>query len=128
MTLPLELRLDCHKPYGARSIAEIVESNCSNRSTIQPQKQRVIGRFVFVCMILVVVTESSSLPENLPADRVIFMPIALGRHFNKLVVNGYPAAYLIDPTTSATHPDSSSDELIIHSDGRLAFARICFDL
>lgn len=37
MTLPLEIRLYCHKPYGSGSIAEVVKSNCSNRPTIQPQ-------------------------------------------------------------------------------------------
>ncbi len=37
MTLPLELRLYCYKPYGTGSIAKIVKSNRSNRSAIQLQ-------------------------------------------------------------------------------------------
>jgi hypothetical protein len=92
MTLRLKLRLYCHKPYGTSSIAEVVNSNCSNRSTIQPQQQGVIGRTVFVCVSLIVITESSSFPENLPADRMIFPPIALGPYFDKLVIAGYPSS------------------------------------
>ena len=49
----------------------------------------MIGRFVFVCMTLVVVNESSSFPENVPADRMIFMPIAFGPYFKKLVISRY---------------------------------------
>ncbi len=85
MTLPLQVRFDRHKPYSAGAFAKVIKPNCANRSAVQPQKQRVIRRAVLICMTLIVVCETSWFPEDSAADGVIFLPIALGSHFDQFV-------------------------------------------
>lgn len=68
MALPSRLRFDRHKSHSARSIPKIIKPNCTNRSAVEPQKQRMVSRAVFVGMIFIVVGKSSSFPENSAAD------------------------------------------------------------
>jgi hypothetical protein len=83
----LNIGCDCHQSYNASAIPKVVKSRCSNRPTVQLQKQRMVRGEVFVRMHFVISATSSRFPQDATAERVILAPIALGCHFHQFIAH-----------------------------------------
>src|SRR3954469_11755113 len=84
-----------YQPYYTSAVTQIIEPGCAYWPTVQLQEQWMVGGEMFLRPLFVIAASPSRLPQDMPAERVILSPVALGCDFHQFVVHS-PTIALTD--------------------------------